>query len=119
MQRKYIKIDGSYSTEPPRMPGDDVSLLDKFASAVSAPFRKAACMDLRHAFNKLCCSEKVANEHGTPHTVQIMQGLKYIENEVNRITKAVEAGGVAGVRAMREARDFLLQDLESKVLQPN
>ncbi|MDB5491280.1 MAG: hypothetical protein JWO78_1129 [Micavibrio sp.] len=118
LQRKYIKIDGSYSTEPPHKPEDDVSLVDKFASMASAPFRKATCANLRQAFNNLYKSDKVANEHGTPHTVQILQGLKYIENEVGRLTSTIEAGGIAGVKAWREARDFLTQDLESKVLQP-
>jgi hypothetical protein len=119
LQKKYIKIDGTYSTEPPRMPGDDLSLMDKFASIACAPFRKSTCSNLRQAFNNLCKSEKVANEHGRPHTVQIMQSLKFIEGEVTRITSTIEAGGVAGLRALREARDFLMQDLESRVLQPS
>jgi hypothetical protein len=116
-QRKLIKIDWGNEAEPPRRPEVNITLVDKFVSAVSAPFRKATCMNLRQAFNNLCKSDKVSNEHGTPHTIQIMQALKYIENEVSRMTTAIEAGGVAGVKALREAHSFMTQDLETRVLQ--
>jgi len=117
LQKAYLKIDGSSSSEPPRMPEDDLTLADKFASIVTAPFRKSTCQSLRQAFNDLKKSPVLVNENETPYTVQIMQGLKYFELEVTRMTSAIEAGGVASVKALRDARDFLTRDLETQVLQ--
>ena len=115
----YLKIDKNSPNEPPRSPEDEVSFLDKAASFLTAEFRKSTCDTLRQAFNNLCKSDKVANEHGTPHTVQILYGLKHIESEITRMTSALEAGGVASMKALREAKDFLTQDLEKRVLQFN
>lgn len=118
LQHRYLKIDGSSSTEPPRLPPDQEppSLADKFASAISKSYRAVTCQSLRQAFNDLRINPKIMDEPDRPRNVQLMMAFRQIETQVIKLTSAIEAGGMAGCRAAREAQNMIIEGLENLVL---
>jgi len=108
MQLKRIPTGENGKPEP-----EPKSLLDEFATWATAPIRKPFCGKLSETFNTI---EKAStDEQGQAISVQAYVALKKIEDKTQSFTSQIYQGGVAGVKAMIEARRFM-QDLRHRGL---
>lgn len=114
---KLIEIDwGNETPPPPQRDPEPKSLADQFATFASKSYRAVTCKTLRQAFNDLRTNPKIMDEPDKPRNVQLMMAFRHVESQVIKLTSAIEAGGMAGCRAAREAQNMVIEGLENLVL---
>jgi hypothetical protein len=102
-QLKKIPTGEKGTPEPER-----ASLLDEFATWAMSPLRKPFCAKLSDTFNAI---EKASTDaQGQAVDARAFVALQKIEARTQTFRSQIYQGGVAGVKAMIEARRFM-QDL--------